>query len=102
MKINDPIKKATTPGVSTATQGKVGKGAEKATATAPPSDNVHLSAQGKVQTIATQAASTGVFDTNKVNEIKAAIAGGQFQVDAEKVADGLLDTVQDLIRSRKG
>ena len=102
MKINDSIKKATTPGVSTATQGKVGKGTEKTAATPPPSANVHLSAQGKVQTLAGPAASSGVFDASKVDEIKAAIASGKFQVDAEKVADGLLDTVHALIHSRKG
>jgi negative regulator of flagellin synthesis FlgM len=102
VKINDPIKKATTPGVATATQGRVGKGAEKAAATPPPQDNVHLSSQGKVQTLAGPTAGSGVFDANKVDEIKAAIASGKFQVDAEKVADGLLDTVHDLIHSRKG
>jgi negative regulator of flagellin synthesis FlgM len=42
-----------------------------------------------------------VFDTKKVEEIKAAIAGGQFQVDSAKIADGLIDSVRDMIQKRK-
>jgi negative regulator of flagellin synthesis FlgM len=38
-----------------------------------------------------------VFDAAKVGEIKSAIASGQFRVDSEKVADGLLATVKDLL-----
>jgi len=42
-----------------------------------------------------------VFSTSKVNEIKLAISEGRFQVNSEKVADGLLDSVHDLLGSRQ-
>jgi flagellar biosynthesis anti-sigma factor FlgM len=35
-----------------------------------------------------------------VAEIKAAIAEGRFEVNANAVADGLISTVQDLLRSQ--
>lgn len=103
MKIDDGMKKTGGLPVSS-TQTRAGKGADKSggvgkPATSTPSstsDNVHLSTQ--VQSLT---AGDGVFDTNKVEEIKAAIAGGRFQVDPEKVANGLLDTVKDLIHTRK-
>lgn len=41
-----------------------------------------------------------VFDAERVAEIKQAISEGRFTVNADKVADGLLDTVRDLIHSR--
>jgi negative regulator of flagellin synthesis FlgM len=106
VKIDDGMKKAGGLPVST-TQTRSGKGADKsggvgkpAPSTSGASDNVHLSSQ--VQALVAQGGSEGVFDANKVEEIKAAIAGGRFQVDPEKVANGLLDTVKDLIHSRKG
>lgn len=99
MKIDDASKK--TAGLSVATTGTPQTRAEKgptattAAPTATQTDNVTLSSQSKV------ASSAGVFDTNKVEEIKAAIANGQFKVNAESVADGLMDTVKDLISTRK-
>ena len=52
---------------------------------------------------AVQAASSGdeVYSTGKVNEIKAAIVAGTFKVNSSKVADGLLDSVSDLLGSRQ-
>lgn len=98
MKINDSIKKTGTPGVGTAPTG-AGKSAGKASPAKPASDNVHLSSQLKALTA--QVAGTSVFDAKKVEEIKAAITDGRFQVNAEKVAEGLIDTVKDLIHKRK-
>ena len=100
MKIDDSIKKTAGLSVGT-TQARPGKGADKAgTVSQAPakSDNVHLSS--KLQSLS-QLGGSAVFDANKVEEIKAAIAEGRFQVDPEKVANGLLDTVNDLIHSRK-
>ena len=101
MKINDPLKKTTGLPI-TSSQTGAGKGAEKTEAVASgntPAVNVQLSSQAQV--LASQVAGASVFDANKVEEIKAAIASGTFQVDAEKVAEGLMDTVRDLIQSRK-
>ncbi len=100
MKIDDTSKKTAPVGVNT-TQTRAGKGAEKAGASNnASSSNVTLSTQ--VQALTSKVSSASVFDTKKVEEIKAAIAGGQFQVNAERVADGLMDTVKDLISARRG
>lgn len=102
MKIDDASKK--TAGVNVAatgtTQTRAGKATGQTPVSAPPSDNVTLSSQ--VQALASQVSSASVFDAKKVDEIKAAIANGQFQVNAESVADGLMDTVKDLISTRRG
>lgn len=98
MKINDSIKKTATLGVGTA-QAAPGKSADKAAPTAAASGNVQLSSQLKALT--EQVAGASVFDTKKVEEIKAAITEGRFQVNAEKVAEGLMESVKDLIHKRK-
>lgn len=46
-------------------------------------------------------ASVPVFDTQRVEEIKLAISEGRFKVNADVIADKLLETVQDLIRAQQ-
>ena len=102
MKINDTLK--SNPGLQpTTTQTSNARGADKAASTAPTAaqtDSVRLSSQGQAMANAV-GGNNQVFDTKKVERIKMAIADGQFQVNSEKVADGLLDTVRDLLNSRK-
>jgi negative regulator of flagellin synthesis FlgM len=99
VKINDQLK--TTPGLPAANTPAAGsKGAERTAGTSQaPGDNVRLSPQG--QAMASAVGGSAVFDTKKVERIKLAIADGQFHVNSEKVADGVLETVRDLLHSRK-
>ena len=100
MKIDDSVKKTGGLGV-TPTQTRAGKSVSKSSTSSTStvsSDNVHLSSQ--LQGLEGQVASSSVFDANKVEEIKAAIAGGQFQVDPEKVASGLINNATDLLQTQ--
>jgi negative regulator of flagellin synthesis FlgM len=97
VKIDDSINKTAGLGV-TPTQTKAGKSVTKSGTSSVSSDNVQFSSQ--LQGLEGQVASSSVFDANKVEEIKAAIAGGQFQVDPEKVASGLISNVTDLLQTQ--
>lgn len=108
MKIDDTIKKIAstsasdvkqkqTSGAKTANAGsQAGSASASGSSNAGSAVNVSLSKQ--LQNVTNQVGEAGTFDVKKVEEIKAAIANGQFQIDTEKVADGLIKTVQELIQ----
>ena len=105
MNISDSIKKLGV-GVDKPVldKGSASKSTQQADSkTEAASDNVTLSATSvQLQSLETGLSTGEVFDANKVEEIKAAIARGDFSVDTAKVADGLLQTVKDLIKPNKG
>jgi negative regulator of flagellin synthesis FlgM len=103
MKINDSVssKVDIVDKVSTGKAGtSAGAKAESTQAPAKSGENVTLSPMSvQLQSLESDVAN-GVFDTQKVDAIKSAIASGQFKVDSEKVADGLIDTVKDLLKPK--
>jgi negative regulator of flagellin synthesis FlgM len=71
---------------------------------APAAEYVRLSplSSPQLQAIESDLANSGVVDTARVEEIKAAISEGRFKVNPDVVADRLLETVRELIESHKG
>ncbi|RFC37669.1 MAG: anti-sigma-28 factor, FlgM family [Candidatus Nitrotoga sp. SPKER] len=64
--------------------------------------SVHLGAtSAQLQKMESSMANTPLVDAAKVADIKQAISDGRFQVNTSAVADGLIQTVQDLINSHK-
>ena len=101
MKIDNSIK----PVGSGAISGG-GARASKGTTVTPNSsdgDNVQLSPlASQMQAVEAGMANTPVVDTAHVAAIKQAIADGLFKVNPDVVADHLLATARELLRSRQG
>lgn len=99
MKIDSSIKSIGTGAVSGG-GSRPGKNA----ASAPGSgggDRVQLSPlSSQLQAIETSMADTPVVDSARVAEIRQAIAEGRFKVNPDAVADHLLQTARELLRSR--
>ncbi|MEO8991465.1 MAG: flagellar biosynthesis anti-sigma factor FlgM [Nitrosospira sp.] len=106
MQIENSIKTSATKPIGETTSGKPGQMAassvasKNANASVSNKDNVQLSTQ--LQSIEKNLANAEVFDVARVEEIKLAISEGRFTVNPDKVADGLLDTVRDLIHKGRG
>ena len=101
MKI-DPSIKSVGSGAVSGGAARAGKG----TPSAPNSsggDRVQLSPlSSQLQAIESSMADTPVVDSARVAEIRQAIAEGRFKVNPDVVADHLLQTARELIRSRQG
>jgi negative regulator of flagellin synthesis FlgM len=101
VKIDDSLNKAAGLPIGPP-QTRTEKSPDKAEVANTPSIKVQISSLSTpLQPLQNTQASGAVFETKKVEAIKLAISEGRFQVNAEKVADGLLETVKDLLNSRK-
>lgn len=68
----------------------------------PTSSTVQLSAlSARMRDIESRLGETQVVNTARVEEIKQAMSEGKFKVNAEVVADKLIDTVRELINTNK-
>ena len=102
----DPTIDKTTADLSAlkAQQKRVGDGtaatqtADSKPAASAASDSVRLSPQ--YQSLAKSVSNSTSFNSEKVDAIKKAIADGKFTVDAGKIADSVIASAKDLIKSQ--
>jgi negative regulator of flagellin synthesis FlgM len=106
VKINDSKNNAVNLGFDKLSVEKVGEksgasASNKTSSTSSSDDNVTLSPLAQqLQSMQAKIGTEGVFDAEKVNEIKAAIMRGDFKIDTEKVADGLIQSVKDILGNK--
>lgn len=74
--------------------------APKPSVPAGPVDNVNLSAVAQLQSLKQSLGQTPVVNADKVREIKTAISEGKFHINAEAIADSLIENVRDMLADR--
>jgi negative regulator of flagellin synthesis FlgM len=96
------IDKRITPPAAAKVSATKGKEVDKKPApTAPGGDSLTLTESStRIRALETQLASVDVTDAGKVEAVKSALAGGTFAVDAEVVADRLIDHTKEALRKR--
>lgn len=103
MKINDSIKQSVDLTMNKLGDNggkKAGKTSESTSSTA--TESVTLSTlSSQLKSLEAKVAGAEVFDAEKVDAIKLAISSGQFKVDSDKVADGLIASVRDFLNTQK-
>lgn len=107
MKINDSKNNAVNLGLDKFAVDKVSTDKKNAVASAKSTtsgagdDSVTLSPLAQqLQALQAKVGTEGVFDAEKVSEIKDAIMRGDFKIDTEKVADGLIQSVKDILGNK--
>jgi negative regulator of flagellin synthesis FlgM len=95
------INKPTTPPAAAKVSATKGKGAGKTPTPAGGSDSLTLTESStRIRSLESQLASVDVADAGKIESVKAALANGTFTVDAEVVADRLIDHTKEALRKR--
>lgn len=100
MKITNNLPSATANNVAgKAKPNTAGSGKPAAAA----SEQVDLSAMSaRLQDAGAATANAPVVDAARVAEIKQAISEGRFQVNPERIADGLIESVQQMLARQQG
>jgi negative regulator of flagellin synthesis FlgM len=93
MKIDNSVKSAGLVGADNKTRAT----RESSSSSVQTSGGTQVALSGKLDQLVAQ---TPVVDGAKVDEIKQAISSGRFQVNAEKVADGLIDSVRQMLSAQ--
>lgn len=87
-----------TSGVRTTTSARIGGNAQPAA----PATEVALSPlSSRLQQIESTLASTPTMNADRVAEIRQAIADGTFKIDTGKIADGLIESVRQMLAAQK-
>lgn len=95
------IDKRITPPAASKVSSVKGKGGGKSPPQATGGDSVSVSeSSSQVRALEAQLAAIDVTDAGKVESVKAALADGSFTVDAEVVADRLIDHTKETLRKR--
>ena len=96
------IDKRITPPAASKVSSAKGKGGGKTPAPAAGGgDSLTLTESStRIRALESQLASADVADAGKVESAKAALADGSFTVDAEVVADRLIDHTKETLRKR--
>lgn len=100
MKINTSIPSVTANEAAGRTK-PAAEGNRKASASA--GDKVDLSSlSARLQDAGAAAADVPEIDAARVAEIKQAISEGRFQINPERIADGLLESVRQMLARQQG
>lgn len=95
--LTDSISKPVIP-ANPSTAGKAGEGAAAAAKSTASSAGVSVSVSNLARTLEKpEVSAPGVIDTAKVDQVKAAIQGGTYVVNAEAIADKLLANAQEML-----
>lgn len=96
------IDKTTPPLPATHIGDVTQRSAKTNSGTASQANTVHLGgASAQLHSLEKSVASSPVIDTQKVEAIKQAISEGRFQINSGVVADGLINSVKELINANK-
>lgn len=100
MKIDNSLRSGQPGGIQESRLGKTDASAKKGGG-AGGTDVQLSSLSARLQAIESRLSGGEAIDAARVAEIKQAIAEGRFQINPEVIADRLLETVRELLRSHK-